>query len=221
MTVPVKVLVADDHPAFLAGLRSVLEGDNTLELVGEATNGEEAVMLAEELGPDVVIMDVGMPLLDGIGAARRIVERGPHIAVLMLTMFDDDESVFLAMRAGARGYLVKGSRRDVILRAVHDVAAGGMTFGPGAARRITEFLNGPRPAAPVASNPADAFPALTERELEVLELIAAGRNNTAIAYDLGISAKTVRNHASNIFSKLLVADRSEAIIRARDAGLGT
>lgn len=217
----VDVLVADDHAGFRAGFRAALATVGSIGIVAEAVDGEEAVRLAEELQPDVVVMDLQMPRLDGIEATRRLLQTSPHIGVLVLTMFDDDESVFLAMRAGARGYLVKGAPRDEVVRAVEAVAAGEAILGPVIARRIQDYLHGPLAKVTTAPvDPAQAFPGLTRREREVLDLMAAGHNNAVIARTLGIGIKTVRNHASNIFGKLVVADRVEAIIRARDAGLG-
>lgn len=214
---PLRVLLADDSAAFRAGFRAALAGSSDIVIVGEAGDGDEALRVAGTLQPDVVVMDLSMPELDGIEATRDLVQRSPHIAVLVLTMFDDDESVFAAMRAGARGYLVKGARREDIVRAIRAVGAGEAIFGPAVARRIAEYFgNQSQPSAV----PSDPFPELTERERQVLDMMASGRNNTVIAQRLGLSPKTVRNHASNIFTKLLVADRAQAIIRARDAGLG-
>jgi DNA-binding NarL/FixJ family response regulator len=222
VTTPVRLLLVDDHPGFRSGFHAALANVPGVAVVGEAVDGEDALDAAEELQPDVVVMDLRMPRLDGIEATRRLLQRSPHIGVLALTMLDDDESVFLAMRAGARGYLVKGSPRDEIVRAVQAVAAGEAIVGPAIARRIQDYLIGAQTSAP-PEPPAtgSAFPQLSERERAVLELMAAGHNNTVIARTLGISPKTVRNHASNIFGKLVVTDRVQAIIRARDAGLGT
>lgn len=214
---PLRVLLADDNATFRSGFRAALSGSEEIALVGEARDGNEALSAAETLQPDVVVMDLGMPELDGIEATRRLVQRSPHIAVLVLTMFDDDESVFAAMRAGARGYLVKGARRQEIVRALAAVGAGEAIFGPGVARRISEFLRGHSQLLAVLDDP---FPELTDRERQVLEMMASGHNNSVIAQRLSLSPKTVRNHASNIFTKLLVADRAQAIIRAREAGLG-
>jgi DNA-binding NarL/FixJ family response regulator len=173
------------------------------------------VELAEAAQPDVVVMDLHMPGLDGVAATREIVRVSPHVAVLVLTMFDDDDSVFAAMRAGARGYVLKGANQADVVRAVHLVGAGGAMFGPAVAQRVIEFFARPRPATtPIA------FPELTDREHEVLDLLAAGHSNSTIASRLRISDKTVRNHVSNIFTKLAVADRAQAIVRAREAGLG-
>ena len=209
-----RVLVADDHPAFRRGLALMLADVDDVELVGEAETGARAVELAAELGPDVVLMDLRMPDLDGIEATRRIGRQDPAAAVVVLTMFEDDDSVFAAMRAGARGYLLKGAEQDEIVRAVRAAAAGEAIFGPEVATRvIAHFSSG-------SGSTRAAFPSLTDREREVLEMIAAGKGNATIAHELLISLKTVRNHVSNIFTKLQVPDRSSAIVKARQAGLG-
>jgi DNA-binding NarL/FixJ family response regulator len=211
----IRILIADDHAVFRDGLRGLLASVPGTEVVGEAATGDEAVAQAAALQPDVVLMDVQMPGLNGIEATRRIVATTPDMAILMLTMFEDDDSVFAAMRAGARGYVLKGGRQAEILRAIQAVAGGDAIFGPGIARRmITYFSNLGR------AGTAPLFPELTEREREILELVAQGCTNMAIAERLVLSRKTVSNHISNIFSKLQVADRSQAIIRARQAGLG-
>jgi DNA-binding NarL/FixJ family response regulator len=209
---PLSVLVADDHPVFRDGVRALLDSTPELEVVGEAAAGDQAVELATELQPDVVVMDLQMPGLNGIEATREIVARSPHIGVLVLTMFEDDDSVFAAMRAGARGYVLKGSTQEEIVRAVQAVGSGEAIFGPAIARRMIEFFASPRATHP--------FPELTDREREVLELVAQGRSNLEIARHFVLSPKTVRNHVSNIFTKLQVADRAQAIVRAREAGLG-
>lgn len=210
-----RVLIAEDHPVFRDGLRALLTSIPGTEVVGEAATGTEAVEQSVALQPDVVVMDLDLPELDGVAATRRIVGTSPHVGVLVLTMFDDDESVFAAMRAGARGYLLKGADQEEIRRAILAVSRGEAIFGPAVAQRLVEYFSVPRPAAL-----RDAFPGLTEREREVVDLIAKGDTNSQIATRLGISAKTVRNHVSNIFTKLQVTDRAHAIIRARDAGLG-
>lgn len=211
----IRVLVADDHAAFRSGLRALLTTVEDISLVGEAATGDEVVTLAAARQPDVVLMDLNMPGQNGISATRRIVEAGPHIAVLVLTMYDDDASVFDAVRAGARGYLLKGARREEIVRAVRAVHSGEAIFGPGVARRLMAYFARPAPDAA-----AEAFPELTDREREILGLVAQGMSNADITNRLVLSPKTVRNHVSNIFSKLQVRDRAEAIVRAREAGLG-
>jgi DNA-binding NarL/FixJ family response regulator len=207
-----RVALADDHPAFREGLRAMLEAADDMVVVGEATSGAEAVelVLAEE--PDVILMDLQMPALNGVEATRRIRAAGSSCGVIVLTMFDDDDSVFAAMRAGARGYLLKGSQRDDILRAVRVIGRGEALFGSAIASRLIDYF---------AAAPPTPFPQLSEREREILGLIAAGRSNGAIADHLVLSLKTVRNHVSNIFNKLQVADRAGAIGKAREAGLGT
>ena len=213
---PLRVLIAEDNAHFRAGLRALLSSAPGVEVAGEVATGEEAIARARALQPDVVLMDLRMPELDGIEATRRIVQDSPHIAVLALTMLEDDDSVFAAMRAGARGYLLKGALKAEILRAIQDVASGEAIFGPAVARRLMQyFAAGARPPGL-----AQAFPDLTEREGEILVLIAQGRTNPEIAERLCLSLKTVRNHVSNIFSKLQVADRAQAVVRAREAGLG-
>ena len=208
------VLVADDHPAFRRGIALMLEGAIDIEIVGEAENGDQAVELAASLAPDVILMDLRMPGLDGIEATRRISRDSDSPAIVVLTMFEDDDSVFAAMRAGARGYILKGADEDEIVRAIRATAAGEAIFGPAIAHRvITHFASG-------RGSTVSAFPSLTEREREVLEGMAAGKGNAAIAHDLMISLKTVRNHVSNIFTKLQVNDRSAAIVKAREAGRG-
>jgi DNA-binding NarL/FixJ family response regulator len=213
---PLHVLVADDSAPFRAGLSALLASVDGLELAGEATDGDEAVRAALELQPDIVLMDLHMPRRDGIEATRAIVSSAPHIAVLVLTMHDDDESVFAAVRAGARGYLMKGARQLELLRAVRAVADGGAVFGPAIARRLVDYF-----AAAAQAGAEAAFPDLTAREREILDLIARGRANAQIAEQLALSTKTVRNNVSNIFTKLSVVDRAQAIVKAREAGMGT
>ncbi len=209
-----RILIADDHPVFRHGLRLLLHDPPELAVVGEAATGTDAVDQAARLEPDVVVMDLHLPDLNGIDATRRIVAAAPNIAVVVLTMFQDDDSVFAAMRAGARGYLLKGAGQEEIVRAVRAVAAGEAIFGPAVAARILSFFSGPGQRQP------QPFPQLTEREREVLELVASGMSNQAIAQKLVLNQKTVRNSVSNIFTKLHVADRAQAIIRAREAGFG-
>jgi DNA-binding NarL/FixJ family response regulator len=212
---PVTVLVADDHPLYRRGLATLLNDQVGWTVVAQAEDGLAAVTEARAYDPDVVVMDLNMPKVGGIEATRRIVSASPRVGVLVLTMYDDDESVFAAMRAGARGYVLKGADQSDIVRAVAAVARGEAIFGASVATRIVEFF-----AAPRRSIDASVFPQLGQREHDVLDLIAAGRNNTDIAATLELSQKTVRNHVSNIFAKLQVADRAEAIVRAREAGLG-
>jgi DNA-binding NarL/FixJ family response regulator len=212
---PTRVLIADDHTLFRYGLKAMLASTEGFEVVGEAATGEEAVQKTAEAQPHIVLMDIQMPGLNGIEATRRIVEANPGIGVVMLTMFGDDDSVFAAMRAGARGYVLKGADAEEVLKVVSAVAGGEAHFGPEIAKRLMSFFSAPKPTPP-----SEAFPELTVREAEVLDLIAQGRSNTEIARRLYVSPKTVRNHISNIFTKLQVADRAQAIVRAREAGLG-
>jgi DNA-binding NarL/FixJ family response regulator len=211
----IRVLVADDHPLFRDGMHGLLDSVADTEVVGEAASGEEAVRLAASLQPDVILMDIKMPGMNGLQAMREILHTSPHIAVLVVSMLEDDDSIFAAMRAGARGYLPKGVNQAEVLRAIRAVANGEAIFGPGIAQRLLGFFSAARPAATPR-----IFPELTERETEILALIAQGQTNEAIAERLVLSLKTVRNHVSNIFSKLQVADRAQAVLRARDAGLG-
>jgi DNA-binding NarL/FixJ family response regulator len=215
----IRVLVADDHPVFRRGMRAILGAEPDTELVGEATDGEEAVALTLKLRPDVVLMDLNMPNVSGIEATRRILEENPETAVLMLTMFEDDKSIFAAMRAGAHGYVLKGADGAETLRAIHAAASGEAIFSPTITRRLTEYFA--TPGGDHISSMEQAFPNLTEREHEILALMAEGYTNNAIASRLYLSPKTVRNYVSSIFTKLQVSDRSQAIIHAREAGLGT
>jgi len=210
---PIRILIADDHPVFRFGLRALLAAEPTTQVVGEATTGDEVIRLAAELLPQVILMDLNMPGTNGIDATRRILATMPHMLILVLTMFDDDDSVFAAMRAGARGYLLKGAEGEETIRAICAVSSGEAIFSPAIARRLMQYFGAPR-----LPTPAQTFPELTERERELLILIAQGYTNPAIAEKLVLSPKTVRNHVSTIFSKLQVASRAEAIIRARDAG---
>ncbi len=212
---PTRILIADDHPHFRDGLRALLLSAPDVEVVGEARDGQEAIKLAARLQPDVILMDLNMPGTGGIEATRRILHTSPHISVLVVSMHEDDDSVFAALQAGARGYLLKGALKAEILRAIRAVTSGEAIFGSAIARRLMQYFSAPRPAAP-----PDAFPELTDREREILTLIARHQTNPEIAKRLHLSQKTVRNHVSNIFTKLQVADRAQAIIRAREGGLG-
>ena len=211
----IRILMADDHAVFREGLRYVLGSEPDMEIVGEAATGKEVVEKAAELGPDVVLMDIQMPGINGIEATRRILGSDPKVGVVVLTMFEDNDSVFSAMQAGAKGYVLKGADPTEILKVVRAVAEGDAYFGAEIARRLTDFFSVPRTASP-----AEPFPELTAREREVLDLIAQSHNNARIAKLLYVSPKTVRNHISNIFTKLQIADRTQAILRAREAGLG-
>lgn len=214
MSEAIRILLADDHTLFRDGLRALFGSLPDMEVVGEAATGKAAISLAEELQPDVVLMDIQMPDLNGIEATRQIVQTSPHIGVIIITMFEDDDSVFAAMRAGARGYVLKGADQEEMLRVIRAVSRGEALFGPAIAAQLNSFFNATR------SPTVAAFPDLTDREREGLQLLAQGMANQEIADRLVITVKTVRNHLSNIFSKMQVADRVEAIIRARDAGMG-
>jgi len=211
---PLRVLVVDDHPVFRMGLAALLASLEGIEVVAEASDAPSAVAVADEHAPDVVIMDLHLGDSSGVEATREIVRRHPGMGVLVVTMMDDDDSVFASMRAGARGYLLKGAAPAEVERAVRAVANGEVLLGPSVATRAVSFLAGARTAGP------QPFPDLTEREREVLDLVAHGFDNATIARRLALSPKTVRNHLSNILTKLQVADRAQAIVRAREAGLG-
>jgi DNA-binding NarL/FixJ family response regulator len=211
----IRVVVADDHPIVRSGLSALLSTLDGFDVVGLAADGEQAIKECVLHKPDVLILDLQMPGLGGLAATRQVLRAAPTVAVLILTMHDDDHSVFAAMRAGARGYLVKGAEQDEIARAVRAVAAGEAIFGPGIARRLIDFFG--EPPTPAV---AELFPELTARERDILNLLAAGLSNTAIADRLGLATKTVANNVSAVFAKLQVADRAQAIVRARDAGLG-
>ena len=219
MTDPVRVLIADDHTLFREGLTAILSAAADTEVVGEAANGQEAIAQAGSLSPDVILMDIMMPEVNGIEATKRILESSPDIGIIVLTMLEDDDSVFAAMCAGARGYILKGADKAEVLKTIRAVAAGEAHFGPAIAKRLTRFFSNIAASSQRATRP-DSFPELTEREREVLELIAQGSSNQEIAHRLHISPKTVSNHISNIFGKLQVADRAQAIVKARQAGLG-
>ncbi|MFO7544198.1 MAG: response regulator transcription factor [Trueperaceae bacterium] len=210
-----RVLIADDHALFRAGVRAVLASSTGAEVVAEAETGAEAVERALETAPDVVLMDIQMPDMNGIEATRKILANDPRVGVIIVSMFEDDDSVFAAMRAGARGYVLKGAGQDEFLRAITAVANGEALYNPKIADRILTFF-----ATSRRDLPLNVFPDLTEREREVLDLIAQGHPNAVIARRLSITDKTVRNHVTNIFSKLQVTDRVQAVMRARAAGFG-
>ena len=212
-----RVVIADDHPVVRGGLRALLSTIEGLEVVGEAADGEAAVREVQLLRPDVLLCDIRMPVLDGVETTRRVRDRRPGTAVLVLTMYDDDATVFTAMQAGAQGYLLKGAEQDEIVGAIRAVAAGQAIFGPGIASRVLGYFAAP----PVSTAPADEpFPELTERERDILTLLAGGRRTAQIAAELYLSPKTVSNNLTTIFAKLEVTDRAAAIIRAREGGLG-
>jgi DNA-binding NarL/FixJ family response regulator len=211
----IRVLIADDHPLFRDGLRTLLTSAPDFEMAGEATTGEEAVELALQVQPDIILMDLQMPGMGGIEATRRIAATLPHVGVLVVTMFEDDLSVMTAIRAGARGYLVKGAKHADFLRSIRAVAAGDAVFGAAIARRVMEYFAELRPR-----QLPTLFPELSDREREVLSLMAQGESNGSIASRLYLSPKTVRNYVTTILDKLQATDRAEAIIRARNAGLG-
>lgn len=212
---PIRILVADDHRLFRDGLRALLNSAPDLEVVGEAGDGEEVVAQAAVLQPDVILMDLQLPGINGVEATRRILHSQPRVNVLVLTMFEDTDTVLAAMRAGARGYILKDADEEALLRSVRAVASGEALFGPGVAERLMRYLAEATPSAERA-----AFPELTDREREVLYLLAQGLTNQEVAERMGISLKTSRNHVSNILGRLQVADRTEAVARARAAGLG-
>ena len=213
---PLRILLADDHPFFRDGVRVLLDSIDEIQVVAEVSTGEEAIARTAEVQPDLVLMDLNMPGTGGIEATRRILHSSPRVRVLVLTMYEDDDSVFSALRAGACGYLLKGANQAELLRAIRAVAAGEVIFGAGIAERVLGYFAAPRPTVPW-----QPFPDLTDREREILGLIAQGRGNAEITNQLVLSPKTVRNHITNIFSKLQVVDRAEAILRAREAGMGT
>lgn len=208
------VMIVDDHPLFRKGLRALLAALPEVTLVGEAQTGRAAVELAEALQPDVILMDLQMPEGDGVSAIRQIVATSPHIRILVVTMFEDDDSVFAAMRAGARGYVLKDADDEAIVQALRAVGRGDAIFSPAIATRLLRYFN------TLPALPATLFPELTASERKVLQLMAAGVSNQAIAAELALSRKTVRNYVSNIFSKLQVADRAQAVVKAREAGFG-
>jgi DNA-binding NarL/FixJ family response regulator len=212
---PLRILLVDDHPLVRNGLRALLSSMIEMTVVGQAATGEEAITQAAELQPDIILMDLHMPGLNGVEATRRIVQASPRIGILVLTMLEDDASVFAAMRAGARGYLLKGADQADVLRAISVIAHGEAIFSPSIAQRLMQYFANMQPMLPQA-----AFPDLTDREREILGLIALGKSNAELAEELVLSPKTVSNHVSNIFSKLQVVDRAQAVLRAKQAGWG-
>ena len=215
----IKVLIADDHAFYREGVRAFLKNTTDIEVIGEAGNGDETIAKAAELVPNVILMDLKMPGMNGIEATRRIHETDSKIGVLVLTMFDDDDSVFAAMRVGARGYLLKDADKDEVVRAIVAVERGEAIFSPAIAQRMIQYFSGAPSVASAKKQPGE-FSELTERELEILNLIAKGDNNNTIANKLSLSIKTVQNYVSSILTKLQVADRAQAIVRAREAGFG-
>jgi len=214
MMAEIRVLIADDHPLFRKGMRTLLDSIPHMTLIGEATSGREVVEKTLALQPDIILMDLQMPEGGGMSAIRQLAAQRPDTRILVVTLFDDDESVFTALKAGARGYVLKDADEAEMIRAIEAVAQGEAIFSPAIAARLMDYFTVTRTAPH-----GDTFPELTDREREILILIARGRSNAQIAEELGISLKTVRNHASNIFSKLQVADRLQAALRAREAGL--
>jgi DNA-binding NarL/FixJ family response regulator len=209
-----RIMIVEDHPLFRKGLRALISAEDDFQIVGEASDGNEAVTAALELLPDVVLMDLQLPGQSGINAIREIVAASPTTRILVITLFQDDDSVFAALRAGARGYILKDTDEADMIRAIRSIAAGESLFSPAIASRVLTFFANPRPIAP------PVFPTLTERERDILHLLARGKSNATIGLDLNLSPKTIANNVSNIFSKLHVADRAEAIVRAREAGMG-
>jgi DNA-binding NarL/FixJ family response regulator len=214
VTDPIRLVVADDHPLFRKGIVTMLQAVGGFEVVGEAETGEKAVALTREARPDVVLMDLHMPDMGGIAATREIRAFDPSVRVLVITMLEDDDSVFLSLRAGAQGYVLKGAVEDDFIRAIRAVSAGEAIFSPAIARRVLSWFESRQLREP------DELAHLTHREREILDELALGNSNAAIARHLNLSSKTVANHLSSIFGKLQVADRGEAIVRARDAGFG-
>jgi DNA-binding NarL/FixJ family response regulator len=210
---PIRILIADDHPMFRFGLRTLLATEADIEVLGEATTGQEAIDLAATLNPELILMDINLPLLNGIEATRQILKQNSAIQILIVTMFEDD-TIFAALQAGARGYLLKGAEGEETIRAIRAAANGESIFSPAVAQRLSLYF-----AQPLSQPAKLLFPELTRREYDILRLIAKGLTNTAIAERLSLSPKTVRNQVSVIFNKLQVTDRGEAIIKAREAGL--
>lgn len=215
---PTRVVIADDHPVYRDGLARLLHDIGGFDVIGLAADGQQAVDLADSLQPDVIVMDLRMPVLDGVEATRQITTTHPNIGVVVLSMFDEDDLVYAAVRAGAHGYLLKDDDDDQIARVIHGIGRGEAIFGPRTAQRLLDLVNRTPPHP--GQSASQQFPRLTTRELEVLELIARGRRNHEIATELFLSERTVRNYVSNILTKLHVDDRAQAITAARDAGLG-
>jgi DNA-binding NarL/FixJ family response regulator len=213
----IRILIADDHTLFREGLTAILGAAPDTEVIGEAAGGQEAVAQASNLSPDVILMDIMMPGMNGIEATTLILKQNSEIGIIVLTMLEDDDSVFAAMCAGARGYILKGADKDEVLKTIRAVAAGEALFGPTIAKRLTHFFQSAGSKGRIKSR---SFSELTDRETEILELIAQGCNNAEIAQRLCITQKTVSNHISNIFNKLQVSDRAQAIVKARQAGFG-
>jgi len=216
---PIRVLIADDHALFREGVLAILKSVPDVEIIGEAGTGQEALTLASNLKPDIILMDIQMPDLNGVEATQRILKVQPDVGIIIVTMLEDDDSLFSAMRAGARGYVLKGADKAEMLKSIRSVAEGEAFFGPGIATRLLKFFH-EKPSQLKRESSINPFPELTEREREILDCIARGDTNAEIAGQLTISLKTVRNHVSSIFNKLLVTNRAQAAIRARDAGLG-
>ena len=212
----IRVVLADDHPMYRYGLTAILEQADAIDVAASVEDGAALVSAVGEFSPDVVLTDLSMPRFDGVAAITQLLRTHPELPILVLTMHEDDEHVFAALRAGARGYLVKGSDGEEIVRAVRSVASGDAVYGGAVARRIVAFYSGGQLESPVAR----AFPDLTPREREVLELLAAGCRNHEIARRLGMSEKTVRNHVSQVLTKLQVPDRTAAALKAKESGIG-
>jgi DNA-binding NarL/FixJ family response regulator len=216
----IRLLIVDDHTLFREGLQAIFLSVSDIEVVGEAASGENAIQQAEILKPDVILMDIQMADMNGIEASKRILETLPETKIIMLTMLEDSESLFAAMVAGARSYVLKGADKAEVLKTIRAVADGEVLFGAAIAHRVTDYFRNLSAVIYSTCISSKPFPDLSERELEVLDLIARGFNNHEIAGQLHVTVKTVSNHISNIFSKLHVADRAQAIIKAREAGLG-
>jgi DNA-binding NarL/FixJ family response regulator len=220
MMTTVRLMIVDDHTLFREGLRAIFKSVPDIEIVGEAGDGNTAVQMALELKPEIILMDIQMEQPNGIEACKRILEVQPDIAIIMLTMLEDADSLFAAMVAGAKGYVLKGADKAEVLKTIRAVADGEVWFGPAVANRMTDFFRSVGSAPRITRQQASPFPDLTEREHEILELLAQGLSNSDIAERLNIASKTISNHISNIFNKLQVADRAQALIKARKAGLG-